>query len=105
MEHTKGELELPIELALPVKVVLDKPYWTIKDQTNHVFMGRKQEKAVKSVAWFLNNCEEIVLCWNCHDDLLAVLEDLYKIIITDDLIPESVSYMQQAKKVIKKAKK
>lgn len=67
MEHTKVELELPTELALPVSVSLEDHYWTIRDQTGHIFMGRKQEKAMKAIVWFLNNCEEIAKCWNGYD--------------------------------------
>jgi hypothetical protein len=36
-------------------------------------------------------------------DLLAALGDLLSVIETDDLLPESVSYMKQARAAIKKA--
>jgi hypothetical protein len=36
-------------------------------------------------------------------DLLAALRDLLNVIAADDLVPESVSYMQQARAAIAKA--
>lgn len=75
MEHTEIKLELPPEVKLPVKVIFSDPYWSIRDAEGYIFMGRKnQELAMRSIAWLLNDCEEIKRCWNEHDTLKAKAE-------------------------------
>ena len=51
------------------------------------------------------NAERLALCWNSHDKLLEACKVLYKIIVANDVLPKSVSYMKEAKAVITEAEK
>jgi hypothetical protein len=51
----------------------------------------------------LADAHRIVQCVNAHDDLVEALDGLLRVIATDQLIPESVSYMRQARVALAKA--
>lgn len=62
-----------------------------------------EECEVETVAERKANAEFIVRACNSHEELVEALRDLLQVIATDELIPESVSYMQQARAALAKA--
>lgn len=94
-EHTKGEIEYSVVAVNAIDIVS-------KENEAEVVAGIVSESDELGTAE-IANAYRLVKCWNCHDELVAALEDLFNDCRNVPMDDQRNKVMEQARAALTKA--